>query len=169
MKTYNISIILLLFALAISACKTNGDNSEGTDINPEKSQQRNSDFLRYMENEETEAKDLESIVRYGKDIFPLLEMTLNAGPSVARLQTYEIQLARQYDAVYENSKYDPPYTKEEYVKQYLDKYTTNYKLRAVEVLDNISGGEEILSGYLNKSVEQEDVVGRYIKEVLEGN
>jgi len=151
----------------IMSCKTKDKKIEEPVFSNEKWEQRNTDFLRYMENEENPASDLKRIVRYGKDIFPLLEMTLDKGPSVARVQTYELQLIEQYNAVFKNNKSKAPFTQKEYVKQYLDKFILNYKLRAVEVLDNIPESKSILTGYLEKSGKQEEVLRNYIKEVLE--
>lgn len=168
------SIILLICACFI-ACTPDSPKNPGDPKTPAvpgesprkaqetKFDQRNRDFLTYMEAEETTPEDLKKISQYGKGILPLLKQTLKEGPSEMYRAQVQEKLSAQYKML---AKTKINMSEAEFTKLYLGNYTRDYQVRAIEILKEIDGGKDVILAYQNGELGNQDaVIMNYIKQL----
>ncbi len=102
-------------------------------------------IMNWMECEECNAGELDTLVRHGNQVVGSLDAILTDGPSSARRETYESHLRDVYREMVEYQKSHPQDkaagSEEDYVNTYLQNYMALYQTRAATALSAIGGKE----------------------------
>ena len=103
-------------------------------------------LIAWFECEECNSGELQRVVRYGKQLVPILAATVQRGPAPASRELYRRQLQdahgdlQAYAKSHPQEKIEVP-SQEQYVATYLDNYAATYKVRAAKALAAIGGDE----------------------------
>lgn len=135
----------LLFAILVTFCVLTPECKKGPSVTPEQSAQVRQTVVNYLECDECENGELESIVKLGGITVTGLAATLHEGPSLAKREVIRRGLIRNYRKLKEYEQTHPtvkvPGTEEQYVKTYLNDYVAGYQVKAAFALAAVGGAQ----------------------------
>jgi hypothetical protein len=136
MKQTTLTIIAL--ALLVTPLRAQPD--------PQQSRAIQLALVAWFECEECNSGELQRVVKYGKQVVPILAATVQRGPAPASRELYRLRLQdahgdlQAYAKSHPQEKIELP-SQEQYVQMYLDNYAATYKVRAAKALAAIGGDE----------------------------
>lgn len=105
---------------------------------PEKATELRNVVVEWMECEECDSSQLENVVKQGDLVIGTLVQILENGPSSAKKEELMDHLASTYEELVQYQATHPEakisFTKEEYIKTYMDNYEALYRTRAATAL-----------------------------------
>lgn len=135
------ALLVIGVSLFIIAC----DRPSKTQLDPEQVELARVALVDWLECEECTENQLKNVMRYDKQLQPMLISTLQKGTSPASSELYRRELEKRYDelvvysASHPHSK--PTLDKQGFVDLYLGNLNAQYKTRAAQALASV-GGEQ---------------------------